>query len=146
MHYLEDDQNDQFDVSRFHPNHTLVPIQSGPRCRVSARRHNKPSRGFYCGKNICVAYKSGDFRFYLLVWNLCALQGHFKTWCEQHLNRPWDAVSSLGPAEAWWWEMVNVFYNQCERILPRIGSELQSMLRQGWAHGMSPRSQTFTAC
>ncbi|KAF1930427.1 uncharacterized protein M421DRAFT_3496 [Didymella exigua CBS 183.55] len=132
MQYREVHEISRYRTLRFRPTHALVSIAAGPRCRVCAHIHQFLG-GTLCGGHFCIAYRPDDAEFSFLIHVLCCLQDRYKLWCQQNLNRAWAPVSSLGGAEAWWWEMVNVFYSQCERSLSNVGPWLLSLQwQQDW--------------
>jgi hypothetical protein len=124
------------DSMRYHPAHALIPIQSGARCRICAFLYDKDNKYSGLGGGFCAAHKSVKTRFCAFARACCKLQDNFKQMCKQRppppMVRAWRPLIGMTASELWWWEMLNVFQQQCEYSLVALSPFLDMMLQQGW--------------
>lgn len=123
----------------FHPEHTLVSVLAGARCRVCARVHappDSPSPDRYCGGAFCSQYLS-DPEFLALVALRVGMQNNVYHY-RKETRTPNPLLlhrEDLTLEKKWWWDSVIVFHRACEVSLDMLGPRWRDLLAKGYGSG-----------
>lgn len=124
----------------FHPEHTLVSVLAGARCRVCARVFappNSPSPARFCGGAFCSQYPS-DPEFRALVKLCLGMQNNVYHYRKE--TRPPNPLllhrKDLTLEQKWLWDSVIVFHRACEVSLNLLGPRLRDLLAKGYGSGL----------
>ncbi len=126
-------------VWRYQPEDCRNQVSAEPRCRSCAKVFCWDSRmltiGDLCGHTTCVQYSTIDPAFPSLV-SLCRrLQADFKSYCEERQPVKTWSQGDMPASQYWWWDMVNIFQQQCHMSLVEIAPRLEALLEQNWSSG-----------
>jgi hypothetical protein len=124
---------------QFHPEHALVSILAGARCRVCARVFappNTPHQPLYCGGAFCSQFPS-DPAFLAFVAICEGMQNNFYHYWRAYRAPNRRQRNDLTIEQAWWWDSMNVFHRACWDSLRVLGPRLRNLLvTQGNGSGM----------
>ncbi|KAJ4991140.1 hypothetical protein SVAN01_03268 [Stagonosporopsis vannaccii] len=111
----------------------------GSRCRLCARvyapRDPLALAVVFCGGNHCKRFPPEDVDFSNFATHCCNLQNWFLD-DRRHRVAPCSALSSLSTTESWWWEKINLAWQQCEWSLIRLAPLLEQMLENRWSESL----------
>ena len=135
-HAKEMESHELYQSASYRPQHALVSVNAGVRCRVCARvfgSANGPFQGLYCGGTICASFPRNAM--FLAFVALCVqMQDDLYAHCVSRRGAP-EQLGGLTAHQQWWWGTMLVFEQACERSLDVLGPRWRDLLAQSWGIG-----------